>query len=330
MEMEIALRIGVKPEKIIWNGPVKNYEKARQLLIAGGTVNLDSMEEINEIKKIAAEYPEHSLNVGIRCNFNIGDGLISRFGFDVNQTEFIQAVDFIKTSKNIHLFMLQCHFADRKVQYWPVRAKEMLRLREQVCDRLGYFPEKVDLGGGIFGNLQESLKNQFPVHIPEYDEYAEAAAPLFSDSFPSAAPELLIEPGTALAGDSMKFAGRIKAIKSIRGKHFATILGSQKNINMSGVNPPITVYPLGKDRTYYTDIDLAGYTCIESDVLYRNYTGELGVGDFLVFSNCGSYSIVMKPPFILPDFPVVDISGGHIELIKRREQFDDLFHTYSF
>ena len=31
MEMEIALRIGVKPEKIIWNGPVKNYEKARQL-----------------------------------------------------------------------------------------------------------------------------------------------------------------------------------------------------------------------------------------------------------------------------------------------------------
>ena len=51
MEMEIALRIGVKPEKIIWNGPVKNYEKARQLLIAGGTVNLDSMEEINEIKK---------------------------------------------------------------------------------------------------------------------------------------------------------------------------------------------------------------------------------------------------------------------------------------
>ena len=330
MEMEIALRIGVKPEKIIWNGPVKNYEKARQLLIAGGTVNLDSMEEINEIKKIAAEYPEHSLNVGIRCNFNIGDGLISRFGFDVNQTEFIQAVDFIKTSKNIHLFMLQCHFADRKVQYWPVRAKEMLRLREQVFDRLGYFPEKVDLGGGIFGNLQESLKNQFPVHIPEYDEYAEAAAPLFSDSFPSAAPELLIEPGPALAGDSMKFAGRIKAIKSIRGKHFATILGSQKNINMSGVNPPITVYPIGKDRTYYTDIDLAGYTCIESDVLYRNYTGELGVGDFLVFSNCGSYSIVMKPPFILPDFPVVDISGGHIELIKRREQFDDLFHTYSF
>ena len=99
---------------------------------------------------------------------------------------------------------------------------------------------------------------------------------------------------------------------------------------MSGVNPPITVYPIGKDRTYYTDIDLAGYTCIESDVLYRNYTGELGVGDFLVFSNCGSYSIVMKPPFILPDFPVVDISGGHIELIKRREQFDDLFHTYSF
>ena len=44
----------------------------------------------------------------------------------------------------------------------------------------------------------------------------------------------------------------------------------------------------------------------------------------------------MKPPFILPNFPVVDIcnmnieTGEGVELIKRGETFDDIFHTFNF
>ena len=49
----------------------------------------------------------------------------------------------------------------------------------------------------------------------------------------------------------------------------------------------------------------------------------------IVFENCGSYSLVMKPPFILPNFPVLDISEGEVELIKRAETFEDIFHTYN-
>ena len=48
-----------------------------------------------------------------------------------------------------------------------------------------------------------------------------------------------------------------------------------------------------------------------------------------VVHNCGSYSLVMKPPFILPNFPVLDISEGEVELIKRAETFEDIFHTYN-
>jgi len=75
---------------------------------------------------------------------------------------------------------------------------------------------------------------------------------------------------------------------------------------------------------------LAGFTCIESDVLYKNYCGLLAVGDAVVISNCGSYSLVMKPPFILPNFPVLDICGDKVEVIKRSETFDDIFHTFQF
>lgn len=128
----------------------------------------------------------------------------------------------------------------------------------------------------------------------------------------------------------MKFVCRVETIKEIRNKSFASVWGSQKNINMDSVNPPVDVYPIEGKKKHYSNLDIVGYTCIEGDVLQRGFTGQIGIGDYLVFGNCGSYSLVMKPPFILPNFPVVDICNGTIELIKRGETFEDLFHTFVF
>ena len=58
------------------------------------------------------------------------------------------------------------------------------------------------------------------------------------------------------------------------------------------------------------------------------FNGKLAINDAIVISNCGSYSLVMKPPFILPNFAVLDISEGKTEVIKRAENFEDVFHTF--
>ena len=126
----------------------------------------------------------------------------------------------------------------------------------------------------------------------------------------------------------MKFVGTVKTIKNVRGKSFATVLGSQKNISMTGVNPPIEIINMANEQDEYKNLDFVGFTCIESDVIYKNYNGKLAVDDVLVISNCGSYSLVMKPPFILPNFAMLDISEGKIEIIKHTENFDDIFHTF--
>ena len=330
MELEIALRIGVAPNKIIWNGPIKNQEKIKQLLLMGGTVNIDSVYEIETVTAIARENPDKRLNLGIRCNFDVGDGVVSRFGFDIDSGEFDQALAFVQSLENVHLINLQCHFAKRNVEFWPARAKGMAKLALRVKDIIGYLPDRIDIGGGLFGHMEDSLKAQFSAPIPTYEDYAKAAATVFAEHFPNCDTELLIEPGSALVGDCMKFVGRIETIKTVRDKTFATMLGSQKNISMTGVNPPMQIIKTGTDRKQYKNLDIVGYTCIEGDVLYRNYAGDLAVGDYVVFSNCGSYSLVMKPPFILPNFPVIDISGDAVELIKRQEGFDDLFHTFTF
>lgn len=328
MELELALRIGVKPNRIIWNGPIKNAQILEDFLVAGGTDNIDSIEELEIVKAIAEKHRDTTLNIGIRCNYEVNDGVVSRFGFDVEGEDFKRVLAFVTETPNVHFINFQCHFAKRQIEYWPARVKGMIK----IIERTGIIPERIDIGGGLFGKMEESLKAQFESEIPNYQAYAEVAASIFAEFFADKdwKPELLIEPGSALVGDCMKFVGTVKTIKNIRGKWVATVLGSQKNISMIGINPPIEVLSMGEEQKDYTNLDFVGFTCIEGDVLYNNYSGKLAHEDAIVISNCGSYSLVMKPPFILPNFPILDICGEKTEVIKRGEVFDDLFQTFNY
>lgn len=332
MELEIARRIGVPYSKVHFNGPVKNFEAVREVILGGGIVNLDDYVEVPAITELAAQHPDMTINVGLRCNFQINDGTLSRFGFDVEKKEFSELVAHLNGIGNIRIAGLHCHFASRRGETWKPRAEGICRLADELYPEL---PDHVDLGGGLFGKMKNSLKAQFGMHIPTYKEYAQEAAATIAQHFGGCEhqPQLFIEPGSALVGDAMRFAARVKSIKDIRGKKIATLMGSIYNINptLNKKNPPLTVM---HDETLptseYADLDFAGFTCIESDYLYRGYNGPLSLGDFVVFENVGSYSVVLKPPFILPNFPILELREGRIDVIKRQETFDDLFHTYTF
>lgn len=334
MEIEIAKRVGVPAEKIIFNGPYKNPIAIKKLLLEGGCVNIDSIEEAKFIENIANKYKNHIISVGVRSNFEIRDGVLSRFGIDTKGDDYDWIINMITKTKNIQLREMHCHFATRALETWTPRAEGMLDL---IDEKLEVLPDAIDLGGGLFGKMGESLKSQFSSYIPTYDEYASAVATIFAEKFGTLEnkPKLVIEPGSALVGDCMKFAAKVTGIKKVRGKAIATLLGSIYNINptLNTKNPPITVYHENdNDLKNYENLDFGGFTCIESDYLYRNYSGKLKIGDYVVFDNVGSYSVVLKPPFILPNFAIIDCSWDdkEVELIKEAETFDDLFHTFRF
>jgi len=338
MEYSIAKKLAVEPKKIYFNGPYKDSKAVKDLLLSGGTVNIDSDFDLKIVKEIAIDNPNSELSVGIRCNFDIHDGVLSRFGYDVNSTEFEDVLNSILEIPNIKLNGLHCHFATRDIKTWPQRAVGILEVTEKYFNEP---PKFISLGGGIYGKMPDSLKIQFETEIPTYEDYANAVAHQFKDYFKNVdkdrQPMLIIEPGSALVADAMKFVSKVISIKDIRGKKIATLLGSIYNINptLNKKNPPIKIYhdkSSGEKQQTYANLDFGGYTCIESDYLYRGFTGELAVGDYVVFDNIGSYSIVLKPPFILPNFAIVeyDCKNEEIHLIKEKEQFEDLFHTYKF
>ena len=331
MELELALRIGVHAGKIIWNGPIKNFKKVEELLLNGGIVNIDSSSEAKSILRIAKAHPNIDINVGIRCNYDVGDGVLSRFGFDVNDPELDIVLKTIADTANINLVSLHAHFAKRSPEYWTMRAKGLLNMYKRITCDYSFDIKYIDLGGGIYGNMPNSLCQQLGIGSISFFDYASRAANVFSSYFNDfeKPPMLIIEPGSALTGDCMEYICKIKTIKEIRGKIFVTTSGSQKNISMGGINPPLRIVSSGNKQKMCSNADIVGYTCIEGDVLQKDYNGPLAVGDYIVIDNCGSYSLVMKPPFILPNVPVIEIGKG-IKVIKRKETFDDIFGSFIF
>lgn len=329
MEMDIALKCGVPYHRIIWNGPIKRINRVVKAACKGTTINIDNLLELKALAT-AIEGTNVQINVGVRTNFDVNDNVVSRFGFDVESRDFDEALNIIKSNKQFKLNCLHCHFAKRSIEFWPERMKGIVNIVDRVEAKYGLVPSIVDLGGGIYGNMDEVLKKQFTDHIPSYQEYAEVIGPQIAKSFKNKNIEVVCEPGTALAADVVKFVGQVASIKEVRGKYFATLLASQKNINISGKNPPIEIIHNSDSVRDYADMDFVGYTCIEGDVLYKDYSGKLGIGDYVIFSNCGSYSIVMKPPFILPNVPILEFKDSQVVVIKRAETFEDLFKTYNF
>lgn len=210
----------------------------------------------------------------------------------------------------------------------------MLDIYDRLKVDFGLQAERIDLGGALSGDMSEDFAKQIGASSYGYKSFADASATLVADHFKNEdfKPILLIEPGTAVAADCMRVVFKVMNIKIVKDKSIATVFGSQKNISMQGINPPMTVVHGTGILKDYTNLAFAGYTCIESDYLYKGYDGKLAEGDFIIFENCGSYSVVMKPPFILPNVPIIDISSGidNVELIKRAETFNDIFLTYNF
>jgi diaminopimelate decarboxylase len=337
MEYELALRVGVDPERIIFNGPYKSKEELEPALLAGSLVNLDADYEVAVVEGIARRHPQARLNVGLRCNFALEEAHSSRFGFDVDdEGGLYQAFKRLAALDNCVIAGLHCHFStgQRSVGSYARRTRRLLELSASCFPH--HPPRFVNIGGGFFSKMGPELQGQFPCPVPSYQEYAAAIAAEIAAAYPGAAgPELILEPGAALTSDVMWFVAKVVARKRIRDREIALVAGSIHNIKptLHGKQLPMRVVRTANvsEQPGEAPVVVVGYTCMEHDCLYRGYEGAVRPGDFVVFENVGAYTVVMKPPFIRPAPAILVCDGGDSFAVARRaERFDDLFGGFHF
>lgn len=328
MEYSLAKRIGYDDAQIIFNGPDKR-EEGTEAFLNGCMLQADSLDELRYFCGLASSVPERRFKIGLRCNIDIGQGFISRFGMD--EDDLGRAFLLVSEVKNLKIAGLHCHISRcRSKEAWKKRMETMLRLSDRFFRDA---PEYLNLGSGMFGSMDSSFAAQFD-RVPSYADYAEVTAGLIAEHFRGkAGPVLLTEPGTTLVSHYVDCISRVKAIKRIRAHDVAILDSSIHSLGetCSLKRLPVQILSGGAPQESFESIDLTGYTCLEQDVLLPGYSGKLAVGDLVVFGNVGGYSNVLKPPFIRPNCAMVAaVPTGSYQLIKKAETYDDLLQTYLF
>lgn len=335
MEYLVAKKIGYDEHHIIYNGPVKE-SLMEDFLLKGGIVNIDNKTEANRIVKLAQSNKDTIIYVGLRLNMDVGQGFISRFGIDADSGDVDEIISIIAKAPNIELIGIHMHVGrTRGVDAWHTRAIKMIEMSDRLFKDAP--PKFIDLGSGMFGYMEESLAKQFSDEIPTFEDYAYAVAKAFSERYGELPveeqPILFTEPGTTVASRYCDFVATVQSIKEVRGQVFVALDCSKYNIGAmcKAYQLPLQVIHNGGKHIYIKDANFVGFTCLEYDVMYRGFTGELAEGDTVVFGNVGGYSNVDKAPFIYWNCPMIVLhDDGTSTVIKDGECFDDIFHTYHF
>ena len=326
LEYSLAKKIGFEDHHIIFNGPDKEKE-GLETFHKGSIINIDSLDELELFCKEAESSPDETFKIGLRANLDLGQDFVSRFGLD--RKDIAEAFKRVSCVKNLTVSGLHCHISRcRDKEAWRKRTEYMLSIADAFFKES---PEYIDLGSGMYGSMAPEFAAQF-TDVPTYQEYAEVTAGLIRDHYKGKKePLFFTEPGTTLINRFVSCAARVISVKQINGHHFAVLNCSIHNLGETSIlkRLPVEVIACGEAKQYYDSIDLTGYTCLEQDVLLKNYTGCISKGDYVIFGNTGGYSTVLKPPFIRPDCAMVVFKkNGEAELIKAAQSFEVVLSNY--
>ncbi len=340
MEYDLALRIGQDPKKIIFNGPVKSYDDIELTLKNESIVNLDSEYELDYVRRYAADNPGKKVKVGLRINIDLTDengvshlyeGMrAGRFGFSTEGDNIAGIISELSRADNVTINCLHGHSSAWDRSVWCYE-----KITRTLCD-IGsrYTPETVeyiDIGGGIYGYIPPQMKR---VQTPNFDDYAKGVCDVLMGNpwFKRRRPYLVLEPGVAMAANTISYVTKVVSVKTIKGQVFVTVDGSAfhtkptfHKIN----NPSIVISKAnGGQRGVY---NVVGATCMEKDYLLTDVEGVLPKrDDYIKIDSVGAYTIVLSPTFIHAAPAIVVGQGGQYKQIRRKQNLMDMFGCYSF
>lgn len=336
MELELAIKVGFDPRKIFFNGPFKHKRETFKYLKLGVLVNVDSYDELLMINSFAID-TKTKCRIGIRLNFNNQD-YPSRFGISIHDRKLKEILKICYNSDLLVLESLHYHYSSRSLSTWEICMEDFINFLSDTDSTLLNNINYVSLGGGMYSRMDNYIQEQLSCAIPTFEDYAYVSIRKLSEFisksnfFYGNTPEVLIEPGTALASKAVDFVAKIFSIKNVGEAYFINTSASIYNMNPSPnrINSPIEIINQNKNDIKFIEGKLCGYTCIESDIIHDDFKGEIAKEDFIIFKEVGSYSVVMKPPFIHPDVPILSRQGNFLKVIRDKQSFVDVFRNFRF
>jgi diaminopimelate decarboxylase len=341
MEFRKALRVGIPPTHIVFNGNNKSRGELRLAIEQRALINCDSLDELQMIIEEAMRM-KCVARLCLRVNCDVDAGVIPEFATALRKSKFGLDLDgdaftaFSRAIASPHCQVLGIHsHIGSQVEDSSCYQYTITRILD-FCDNLKHelalTPSIINLGGGF------AIPFEYLDYYDTIESFATQIATIFHEklaSYELGEPALWIEPGGAVIGTAAIALFSVGTIKERDNRALAAIDGGSDAL-LRATQGWYTYRVLCANKmasAAHHVYDIVGPLCYEGDVLARSrLLPKLENEDVLAFLDTGAYTTSLFNNYNGRLSPLVLMIGldGVPRTIRARQSFEDLIRGEIF
>jgi diaminopimelate decarboxylase len=363
-ELFKARKIGFRPDQIVFNGVSKTDAEIHDAIETGIlAINIDSLYELEQVRGIARSIGKRA-NVAIRIvpeiitrsHIGLQTGLLSsKFGLSPSQID--EAFKLALEAKDeINLAGVHIHVGSQTPDSQPfaLAFAEMWTFLVGLHKRTGHRLSHINIGGGLpvnyladtpmAQNIEERERQMLRAELDPQQvlRAALAEAHVEDDAGLLEGLTIVFEPGRRIVGDTgllLTRACNIKQRPETGDTWLLTDAGYSLVLSMAMYKWYYHLISASRaDADHQTPYKVAGPLCDSGDVYfdieqgtrlpnYRLLPEDTGVGEILAMLNTGAYALDQASQYNgRPICAAVMVrAGGDVEIIRRRQTYEDLY-----
>jgi len=287
-ELDKVMGLGVTVDRISFGNTIKKRKDVREFYRRG--VRMFATDSEYDVRMLAEEAPGSRVYVRILTEgTQTADWPLSRkFGCQPDM-----AIDLLILAKQLGLepYGVSFHVGSqqRDIGVWDAALAKVKYIFDWLQTEENIELKLINMGGGFPANYMDRTN--------EFEVYAHEITSFLRDDFGDNLPEIILEPGRSLVGDSGVIFSEVVLIsrkdKTALNRWVYTDIGKFNGL-IETLGESIK-YPVFCDRMGETEeVVLAGPTCDSLDIMYEDAKYEmplsLEVGDRLYWVSTGAYT----------------------------------------
>ena len=322
-ELMIALKAGIKPNKIVFSGVGKtsselNFAINKKILL----INAESLSEIMEINRIA-KLRNKKVRVGVRLNPNTDAKTLNQIStgkkenkFGVNKNTFHEIVEFCNSSKNIDLKCLSVHIGSQILDHKPYG--KMLKAVSHILEKTNHQFEFIDLGGGMGIKYSQTNKKL------NYKKYNTA----INNFLKKHKVKIIFEPGRSIIGNTGILISKVIYIKDSGRKEFIILDAAMNDLMRPALYGAThrTLPVIKSNKILNKTYEFVGPICESTDkfITLKKFQ-KLEEKDLIAICDVGAYGMSLSSNYNLRPKPIeLLIKGSKISVIRKRQKYTEI------
>lgn len=341
-ELEVALRAGVNPSRILFHGNNKSVAELEKAVEVGvGRIVVDSLIEIQRLDQIATrngitQQVLVRLTLGVEAHTHEAISTAhedQKFGLSIASGAALDAVESVIAAPALNLLGLHSHIGSQifDASGFEIAAHRIVSFANQVRERFDFTVTELNVGGGM-GIAY--VPSDDPLNV---EHMAKAIHDIITSecsrtNFPL--PRLAVEPGRAIIGSGAVTVYEIGTVKpvdvsdSLVRNYISVDGGISDNIRTALYDAQYTVAIASRESTGVPVTSrVVGKHCESGDIVVRDteLPADLVPGDLLAVAATGAYCRAMASNYnYLPKPAVISTKDGKSQVLLRRETIEDL------